>query len=144
MPAAPSLTIERRIAAKPEAVFRAWTEPKEIMRWFGPEGTEPIVAETDPRIGGRYRIVFRGPDGEEHDVSGIYREFSPPDRLVFTWAWRTTPERESLVTVALAPDGEGTKLTLTHERFADEEARDHHRVGWESSLDILARTYASA
>jgi uncharacterized protein YndB with AHSA1/START domain len=56
------------------------------MRWFGPEGTEPIVAEIDPRTGGRYHIVFRGPDGEEHDVSGIYREFSHPDRLVFTWA----------------------------------------------------------
>ena len=73
----------------------------------------------------------------------IYREFTPHRRLVFTWAWRTAPERESLVTIALVPDGQGTKLTLAHERFADEETRNHHRKGWESALDILARTYAS-
>ena len=62
-----------------------------------------------------------------------------PDRkLVFTWAWKSTPERESLVTVDLKPDGDGTLLTLTHEQFFDEDARDRHRQGWEGAMDKLA------
>ena len=86
-----------------------------------------LHAETDVRVGGRYRIIMRTSDGEEHDVSGVYREVVPNEKLVFTWAWRSTPERESLVTVALKSDGDGTLLTLTHEQFFDEPARDRHR-----------------
>ena len=75
---------------------------------------EPVPAETDARVGGRYRIVMRAPDGEEHDVErDVYREVVPNEKLVFTWAWQSTPERESLVTVELKPDGDGTLLTLT-------------------------------
>ena len=51
-----------------------------------------------------------------------YREVVANEKLVFTWAWKTTPERESLVTVLLKPDGDGTLLTLTHEQFADEDS----------------------
>ena len=51
-------------------------------------------------------------DGEQHDVSGVYREIVPNEKLVFTWAWKSTPERESLVTVMFKPDGAGTMLTL--------------------------------
>ena len=94
-------------------------------------------AETDVRVGGRFRIVFRGPDGEEHDVGGVYREVVPDQKLVFTWAWRSTPERESLVTVALKRDGDGTLLTLLHEQFFDEAARDRHGRGWNGTLDKL-------
>ena len=64
----------------------------------------------------------------------------PPDqRLVFTWAWRSTPERESLVSVALRPDGAATLLTLTHEQFFDQAARDGHERGWTGTLDKLER-----
>ncbi len=90
------------------------------------------------RVGGRYRIVMRSPDGEQHDVSGVYREVVPNEKLVFTWAWRSTPERESLVTVVLRSAGGGTELTLTHEQFFDEEARDKHRHGWDGCLARLA------
>jgi uncharacterized protein YndB with AHSA1/START domain len=89
------------------------------------------------RVGGRFRVVFHTEDGEEHDVSGVYREVVPNEKLVFTWAWRSTPERESLVTVALRPDGGGTSLTLTHEQFFDEAARDRHAAGWAGALAKL-------
>jgi uncharacterized protein YndB with AHSA1/START domain len=135
----PSLTIKRRIDAPPEKVFRAWTEPKKITRWFGPEQVEVLHAETDARVGGRYRIVARSPDGEQHDVSGTYREVVPNEKLVFTWAWRSTPERESRVTVLLGADGGGTLLTLIHEQFFDEAARDRHEHGWNGSMDKLER-----
>jgi uncharacterized protein YndB with AHSA1/START domain len=136
--AKPSLTVKRHYHAPPEKVFSAWTDPKKLGRWFCPVACEPVLAETDARVGGRYRIVVRAQSGEEHDVSGTFREVVPNRRLVFTWAWRTTPERESLVTVELKPDGDGTLLTLTHEQFFDEAARDRHQSGWSPILDRLS------
>ena len=61
----------------------------------------------------------------------------PNERLVFSWAWHSTPERESQVTVSLKPDGGGTLLTLHHEQFFDEAARDGHEKGWIALLDKL-------
>jgi uncharacterized protein YndB with AHSA1/START domain len=133
----PSLTLKRRYNAPPAKVFEAWTDPKKLARWFYAPGNQPLVAESDARVGGRYRIAVRAASGEEYDVSGTFREVVPGHKLVFTWAWRTTPERESLVTVELARDGDGTLLTLTHERFFDEAARDRHRAGWSPILDRL-------
>ena len=132
--AKPSLTLKRRLNAPPAKVFAAWTDPEKLVRWFGPEQIEDVRAETDVRVGGRYHISARSPDGETHDVSGVYREVVPNEKLVFTWAWKTTPERQSLVTVLLKPEGSGTLLTLTHEQFFDEAARDRHQHGWTGSL----------
>jgi uncharacterized protein YndB with AHSA1/START domain len=99
-------------------------------------------AETDMRVGGRYTIVFQTEDGEEHHVSGDYREILPNQKLVFTWAWRSTPERESLVTILIRPDGTGALLTLIHEQFFDEAARDRHEFGWTGALNNLERYFA--
>ena len=138
-PTKPSLTIKRRLKAPPAKVYSAWTDPKKIAHWSGPSGGETLSAEADPRAGGRFRVVFRTADGQEHDVGGTYREVVPNEKLVFTWAWRTTPERESLVTVSLRGEGDRTVLTLTHEQFFDEAARDAHRAGWTGALDKLER-----
>ena len=135
----PSLTIKRRFNVPPAKVFGAWTDPEKLKRWFGPGQVEPLLAESDARVGGRYHIVMRSADGEEHDVSGVFREVVRNEKLVFTWAWRSTPERESLVTVELKRDGAGTLLTLTHEQFFDEAARDRHQHGWNGTLDRLER-----
>ena len=62
------------------------------------------------RVGGRYPLADAGADGEQHDVSGVYREVVPNEKLVFTWAWKSTPERESLVTLTFKPDGEARCL----------------------------------
>ncbi len=142
MSARPSLTIRRRLNAPPRNVFQAWTDPRQIARWWGPAEAQVLRVEADPRVGGHYRKLMRTPDGEEHEVSGVYREVVPNEKLVFTWAWRTTPERESLVTIALDPDGDGTMLTLTHEQFFDETARDNHRDGWTGALEKLERYLA--
>jgi len=138
----PSLTLKRRFNATPEKVYAAWTDPEKIAKWFGPEQVETLRAQADARVGGGFRIVMRSPDGEEHDVSGVYREVVPNEKLVFTWAWRSTPERESLVTILIKPDGAGSLLTLIHEQFFDEIARDHHREGWTGCLDKLERFLA--
>jgi predicted dithiol-disulfide oxidoreductase (DUF899 family)/uncharacterized protein YndB with AHSA1/START domain len=134
----PSLTLKRRLKAPPAKVFRAWTDAEQILCWWGPAGTEVLTAETDARSGGRFHVTFRTPDGEEHGVGGMFREVVPNEKLVFTWAWRSTPERQSLVTVTCTPDGEGTLLTLFHEQFFDKPARDGHEAGWTETLERLA------
>ncbi len=137
----PSLTVRRRLNASPQKVFSAWTDPQQIMRWWGPAGAETVLAEADARVGGSFRKITRTADGEEHEASGVYRDVVPNQKLVFTWAWRGAPERQSLVTVALQPDGDGTVLTLTHEQFSDEAARDDHRRGWTGAIDKLERCF---
>jgi uncharacterized protein YndB with AHSA1/START domain len=138
----PSLTLKRRLNAPAEKVYAAWTKPEQIAKWFGPDAGEVTKAETDVRVGGRYTMIFHTKDGEEHYVSGVYRAVEPNAKLQFTWAWRSTPERESLVTILIKPDGAGSILTLIHEQFFDEAARDRHRFGWSGSLDKLEKLFA--
>ena len=133
----PSLTIKRRFKTTPEKIYAAWTRPEELAKWMGPTGTTALEAEADVRVGGRYHIRMIVPD-DEHNVGGVYREVIPNEKLVFTWAWRSTPERESLVTVHLKRDGDGTIMTFTHEQFFDEAARDRHNAGWTGTFEKLA------
>jgi uncharacterized protein YndB with AHSA1/START domain len=134
----PSLTIVRKFKAAPEKVWRALTRPEALNQWFAPSGDFKIpVAETDVRVGGRYHVIMKSPDGEEHDVSGVYREVVENRKLAFTWAWKSTSERESLVTFELRAADGGTELTLRHEQFFDEEARDKHQQGWNGCLAQL-------
>ena len=135
----PFLTLSRRYPVAPEKVYRAWTDPEAIKRWWGPGPQESVsLAELDVRVGGRLRIVFGGADGKANECAGVYKEVVPNRRLVFTWHWpRTTPERVSLVTITLEPVAEGTNLVLRHEQFFDEAARDGHRRGWGAALDNL-------
>lgn len=135
--AKPSLTIKRRFDAPPEKVFSAWTDPEKVKHWMGPGDVKVLSVECDPRSGGRYRWVMQTPAGEQHDVSGVYREVTPNEKLIFTWAWKSTPERESLVTLTFKPDGGGTLMTLTHEQFFDDGARDSHEGGWTGSIAKL-------
>jgi uncharacterized protein YndB with AHSA1/START domain len=135
----PSLTLKRRINAAPAKVYAAWTDPEKIVAWFGPGKVKQgsMQAETDLRVGGRYSISFEATDGEKFKVGGVYREVVPHERLVFSWAWHSTPERESLLTISLKPDGAGTLLTLHHEQFFDQAARDGHEKGWTELLGKL-------
>ena len=142
--ARPSLTLKRRLNAPPAKVYAAWTDPEKIARWFGPSQVVAgsVRADIDARIGGRYRVSFKMADGEHNEVAGVYREMVPNQRLAFSWAWHSTPERESQVTVSLKPDGDGTLLTLHHEQMFDEAARDGHESGWIGTLDKLERYLA--
>lgn len=134
----PSLSIVRHYAVAPEKVWRAWTDPQALSRWFGPGEPNSVTrADVDVRSGGRYHIAFRTQDGEGHDVSGTYQEVVENRRLSFTWAWKSTPDRVSLVTLELRPTEKGTELDFRHDRFFDQQARDNHERGWTATFAKL-------
>jgi uncharacterized protein YndB with AHSA1/START domain len=133
----PSVTIVRRIKASPAKVWAAITRPEQMIRWWGPDAGPTLSAVADVRPGGRFSIVFRLLNGDEHNPTGLYRGVVPEKKLVFTWDWPEMPERESLVTFVLEPLDGGTELTLIHEQLPDEEARESHEAGWKGLLDKL-------
>lgn len=140
-PVKPFLTLQRRFAAPVRLVWAAWTDPEHMMQWWATKDAVTLRAEADLRVGGRYRVAFR--EGEEvHDVSGVYLEIETHRKLVFTWAWITTPERESQVTLVFKDEGEKTLLTLHHEKFYDETACANHSRGWGEALDNLEKLFA--
>ena len=136
----PSLTLYRKFPVAPEKVWRAWTDPQALKGWFGPAGEQqPVsVADVDLRVGGRFRLVFGGPDGNEHEAAGVYREVVPNRKLVFSWCWpRTTPDRVSQITILLRAEGGGTGMEFRHEQFFDQAARDGHERGWTVTFSKL-------
>lgn len=144
-----AIAITRIFDAPREAVFAAWTDPAQFSRWLGPGDIKADVVALDPRAGGSYRIVMHGIPGiGQSAVRGTYREFDPPSRLVFTWAWEEDAEthragHETLVTMTLRALGGRTELTLRHERFDSETSRDGHNRGWTGCFEKLAHYLAS-
>ena len=142
----PSLALDRHYPVAPEKVWRAWTDAEAVKRWWGPGPGEPVsLAELDVRVGGRFRIVFGGPDGKMHECAGVYKEVVPNRKLVFTWHWpNSTPERVSVVTIVFKAVNGETDLLFKHEQLFDEKARDDHKRGWSASLDKLADFFKGA
>ncbi|AKO95742.1 MAG: SRPBCC domain-containing protein [Marinovum algicola] len=132
-----TMQVERSIAAPREAVFRAWLDPEMLRRFMLP-GQDMTVprADVDAREGGRFEIVMRAGD-KDMPHAGTYREISPHERIVFTWESPYSTETDSEVTLEFAPEGDGTRVTLTHVRFPDAEMRDNHKAGWSAILAAL-------
>jgi uncharacterized protein YndB with AHSA1/START domain len=137
--------VTRTFAAPRERVFRAWTEPELVRRWFGgPLGSTQSV-EADVRVGGTYRITFRGkPLGQKVFVVGEFLEVDPPRRLVYTFAWEKNPilafgMRASKVTVEFLELDAGTEVRLTHELLDKRRLVAFHRWGWNYSLERLEK-----
>src|SRR3954466_13417779 len=103
-----------------------------MIQWWGPDAGPTLRADVDVRPGGRFSVVFRLLNGEEHNPTGIYREVIPERELVFTWD--LPGERESLGTFLLAPIDGGTELTLRHEHLPNDAERESHERGWSGLL----------
>jgi uncharacterized protein YndB with AHSA1/START domain len=142
------LVIERIFDAPRDLVFRAWTEPERMVRWFGPRGFTSTIVKADFRPGGAYRFHLRSPDGADHWLQGVNREIVEPERLVSTYAWADAEGKatrpETLLTLTFEEHGDKTKLTLHQAVFESVTARDLHNGGWSSSLDRLAEYLAAA
>ena len=121
------LEVRRVIRAPRERVFQAWTTPADVKRWSAPGPIEVVLSEIDLRVGGRYKLNMREPDGTPHDAYGEYREVNPPRRVVYTWNWVQEPDvRNTIVTVEFNDLGErGTEVVLRHEGLTPKQAASH-------------------
>jgi uncharacterized protein YndB with AHSA1/START domain len=139
------LVITRIFDVPRGVVFRAWTEPDRVARWWGPQGFVTTYCDMDIRPGGTFRVCMRSPEGAEHWKQGVYREVVAPERLVFTFAWEDAEGKlghQTVVTVTFAEHGGQTELTLHQAVFETVAARDDHRRGWSSTLQRFAEYLA--
>ena len=143
MASKPSLALKRRLKAPPEKVYEAWTRPEKMIRWWGVTGRQR-PASPRPTSGSAAASVCSSAATTASSTRERHlpRGRAGPQAGRSRWAWQSTPERESQVTIDLKPDGDGTILTLTHEQFFDEKARDDHRRGWSLALDNLEKLFA--
>ena len=134
-----TLAVRRRVGASPDRVFAAWTDPAQIVRWWGPPGVTCPAAEVDLRVGGRYRLANRLPDGNVLWITGVYEAIDRPRRLVYSWAHEPVGDDTewTRVSVDFAACDIGTEVVVVHERFLTEAARDVHADGWAGCLDRL-------
>jgi uncharacterized protein YndB with AHSA1/START domain len=137
----PELVITRVFDAPRELVFAAWIDYEQLAIWSGPTGFTIPSVEGDLRPGGEWRMCM---SSEEHGTlwcHGVWREITPPERLVFTTAWENpdgAPEHEMLVTVTFADQGGTTEMTFHQAAFIHEQSRDSHNDGWSECFDKLA------
>jgi uncharacterized protein YndB with AHSA1/START domain len=138
-----ALTVRREIAAPADVLFDAWLDAESLSTWLKPSGTQATRAETDPRVGGTFRIVM---DVDESSMvhAGTYREIDRPRRLVFTWSSPATQFRDSVVTVTFESTSDSSTLIEIHQvGLPDEAARADHHAGWSDILVVLGRTLGS-
>jgi uncharacterized protein YndB with AHSA1/START domain len=134
-----TVRLERILPAARERVFSAFVDPAQLSNWWGPAGFTVPNAVLDVREGGRYRIEMQPSDGEPFWAFGEYREVEPPGRLVYTFEWDppTPDDQPTLVTLALEPAEEGTRLVVEHGAFKTDERYALHEAGWRDTLDRL-------
>ncbi len=151
------ITIARVLDAPRERVWKAWTEPEQTMRWWGPKGFTASVSQIDLRVGGRYLNCMRSPDGKDFWSTGIFQEIVAPEKLVMTDSFADehgqvvpatyygmSPDTplEMLITVTFEElKGNRTRLTLRHSGIRGISAADMEGMqqGWNESFDKLAR-----
>jgi len=137
-----SLVVSRTYSASVDRVFKAWTDANQLGQWFAPTDDYTTKANVDLRVGHEYRIAITHKGGNVHTILGTYHLIQPPNKLVYTWRWEGGPTADTLVTVDFTPDGDATKVTITHEQFTNIEDRDKHAEGWNGCLGRLPRLFA--
>jgi uncharacterized protein YndB with AHSA1/START domain len=153
--AALTLEVRRTFAFPRERVFAAWTDRKQLEQWMCRDATAHTVIhhQQDIRTGGRYVLEVR--DREKNETywgQGMYREVTPPERIVFTWHWtKITQDGENLhpaspdtvVSVEFHARGNATEVVLTHGPFHSQTDHNDHQGGWNGCLDLLAHVLQS-
>ena len=146
-----SLIIRKTIAANPEQVFRAWTHPEALQKWWGPVGVTCHEAEVDLRIGGAYRIGNTLPDGNVIWITGEFEKIETNSMLVYTWstyaggpsqsgteeASRAAVQERVTVkfnSVPLQSVQQGTEVIVIHEKIETQVLVEQHLHGWEGCL----------
>ncbi len=135
-----TLTIKRTFPAPKERVFRAWTDPAELGRWWrlGDGWTTPLV-EMDLRAGGKFVISNQHPSGDMLVVRGEFRVVDPPERLVYTWHIEKSSFPETIVTVEFRALGDKTEVVVTHQLLT--EMGPSALAGWNAALENLGNFF---
>jgi uncharacterized protein YndB with AHSA1/START domain len=138
-PAHLTLELRRVLPAPPEAVFAAFSEPEELVQWWGPQGFTIPSVDFHPRVGAPYRIEMRPPEGEPFYLKGAFRAVDPPTHLAYSFAWEP-PDPDDVETIVelrfRGVDG-STDVALTQGSFKTEERRSLHHDGWKETFDKL-------
>lgn len=139
--AARELVMHRTFAAPVSLMFKMWTRPEHMARWWGCAGSNMVSAKNDLRVGGQYRVEMTvPPDGAMHIITGAYLEIAEPRTISFTWAWEDPAGNlghQTEVTVTLEEVAEGTLMTLHQLVFETPEMCNLHREGWTASFERL-------
>lgn len=139
------LVLHRRLDAPRAAIWRCWTEPGLLARWFTPAPWTTHDPVIELRPGGAFNTIMKGPDGEEHRSEGVFLEVAPLERLVFTDAyargWRPSSKPFFTGIVTLADDGGGTDYTARARHWRAEDCASHKAMGfhegWGKAADQL-------
>lgn len=148
------LVITHLFAAPRALVYRTWTEPERVKRWWGPKGFTAPVAQIDLRVGGKYLFDMRSAEGKDYWSTGTYREIVPQERIVATDSFADESGQvvtasyygmegiwplELQVTVTFEELGGRTKMTLRHSGIPTGRMQELTEVGWNESFDKLAQ-----
>ena len=136
-PAPEAFVLRRSYPVPPPAVWRAWVDAAVLRVWFGQVDAPEWHAQMDVRVGGRYRLRMRGPDGRYYVAYGAYREVVAGQKLVFTWTWKEGADTEAVITVLLKQAGEGTELEFTLDPVVDPRERDAWRADFKRLEALL-------
>ncbi len=144
-----AIRLVRRIAARPSIVFDALTTSEGVAAWWGPDDVPVLLAESDARVGGAYRVRFRTLDGNVHEACGEYLELVPPHRVVMSYRYVQGGEpdefgRTSQIVIELTPIAGGVELTLTQSELKTAASALSHEGGWTGALDKLVRLFSVA
>lgn len=137
------LTISRIFDAPRKLVFKAWTQPEHLTRWWGPRGYTTPTCEMEVRVGGALRLCMRPAEGNVFWMRGSFREVIEPERLVFTAIDNDKPATETLIVVTFEDLDGKTRLTM-RQTFADAETSRGAKEGWNSSFDRLVEYLTAA
>jgi uncharacterized protein YndB with AHSA1/START domain len=122
-PGKPTIVLERVFDAPRRLVYQAVTTPELVRRWWGCPMGALSVCEMDLRVGGRWRFVMRGVDGNDHQFRGVYREIVPNEKVVQTSQYMEYPEALETMTLE-EQDGKTTLRTVVLHQSV--EGRDAH------------------
>src|SRR5215218_6056703 len=135
------LELERVLPEAPPVVFAAFTDPDELINWWGPEGFTSPSLKFQARVGENYRIEMQPPEGDPFYLTGEFREVNPPERVAFTFVWEPADpdDVETLAQLSFRDLGESTEVRFTQGPFKTEARRTLHWEGWGDSFDKLER-----